>query len=91
MFYVYLLSSKSANKLYVGKSSDLRRRIEEHNTGQNMSTKAHRPWEVIFYEAYTNRDDANRREKYLKTTQGRQALRRMLKCYFEDNDKTYFD
>jgi putative endonuclease len=77
--------------MYVGKTTDLKRRVEEHNAGQNISTKPYRPWKIIFYEAYINRDDANRREKYLKTTQGRQALRRMLKCYLERHSIKYFE
>jgi len=89
MFYVYLLQSKA--RLYVGKTNDLRRRVAEHNAGQSASTNAYRPWTLIFYEAYSNNDDASRREKYLKTTQGRQALRRMLKVPFENNNIKHFD
>lgn len=79
MFYVYVLQSKT--KHYVGSTADLKRRLEQHNAGQNIATKAHVPWELIFYEAYIDKKDALRREKYLKTTQGRQALRRMLREY----------
>ena len=40
------------------------------------------PWRLIHYEAYRNEDDAKRREKYLKTSQGSRLLKRMLKEYF---------
>ena len=90
MFYVYVLQSAKSGGYYVGYTEDLKKRLKEHNSGQNKSTKASVPWEVIFYEAYGNQEDALRRERYLKTTQGRQAIRRMLKNYLADQAE-YFD
>lgn len=80
--YVYLLQSDKSRDLYVGYSADLKRRIMEHNTGSNFSTKSKRPWQLISYEAYLNEEDAKRREKYLKTSQGARLQKRMLKEYF---------
>lgn len=88
MFYVYVL--QSGGHRYVGKTSDLKRRLTEHNTGKNRSTKAFRPWELIFYEAYIEVEDATRREAYLKTTQGRRALANMLKTYYDNHRMTVF-
>jgi putative endonuclease len=84
MFYVYVLRSKS--HFYVGYTHNLKQRVQQHNAGQNIATKAHAPWEVIFYEAYLEQEDALRREKYLKTTQGKQTLRRMLRAYMANVD-----
>ena len=84
--YVYILKSVKTRALYVGFTLDLRRRLEEHNRGDNFSTKSKRPWRLIHYEAYLNRKDASRRERYLKTSQGSRLLKRMLKEYFY-NDK----
>lgn len=81
-FYVYVIQSEKNNELYVGYTKDLRKRLEEHNCGQNFSTKPYLPWQLIHYEAYLNEDDAKRREKYLKTSQGSRLLKRMLKEYF---------
>lgn len=81
-FYVYVLQSKKNNELYVGYTKDLRRRFSEHNCDKNFSTKPYVPWQLIFYEAYLNEEDAKRREKYLKTSQGSRLLKRMLKEYF---------
>ena len=89
MYYVYLLQSNT--RLYIGQTTDLKRRFAEHNAGQSKSTKPYRPWTLIFYEAYCNQTDAKRREKYLKTTQGRQAIRRMLKVHLQDTSITDFD
>lgn len=80
--YVYILQSIRYYNLYIGSSQDLKRRLEEHNQGKVFSTKPYKPWKVIHYEAYLNKRDALRREKYLKTSQGARLLKRMLKEYF---------
>lgn len=91
MFYVYIMQSASKHRLYIGKTGNLKRRVSEHNAGQNASTKAYMPWTLIFYEAYVSREDASRREKYLKTTQGHQAIHRMLKDYLEEYNQIHFE
>lgn len=91
MFYVYILQSKTNSRLYVGITANLRRRFKEHNAGQSVSTKAYIPWELIFYEAYNNKVDASRREGYFKTTQGRQAIRRMLQHHLQNHKAITFD
>ena len=49
------------------------------------------PWSLIFYEAYIKSSDARRREKYLKTTQGHQAIRRMLCDYLDESSDMHFE
>ena len=80
--YVYVLESLAKKELYIGVTTDLKRRLVEHNSGLNVSTKRYVPWRVIYYEACCDSLDAERREKYLKTTQGRRLLKRRLKEYF---------
>jgi putative endonuclease len=82
--YVYLLRSSTNGGFYVGYTHDLKKRLAEHNKGLNLSTKAFRPWELIYYEAHKDEEDARRREKYLKTSAGKQALRRMLRYQLSD-------
>lgn len=81
MFYTYILQSNKNSQLYVGYTSDLKRRIREHNQGLNFSTKKYMPWEIIYYEACIEESDAKRREKYLKTTQGNRLIKRRLKDF----------
>lgn len=85
MFYNYILQSKKDRNLYAGYTIDLNRRLKEHNQGLVFSTKPYRPWKLIYYEACLNEKDAQRREHYLKTTQGRRLLKRRLKEYFYEN------
>jgi len=81
-YYVYVLQSIKNQSLYIGYTKDLKARLEKHNNGLNVSTKVNKPWKLIFYESYRNDQDAKRREKYLKTSQGSRLLKRMLKEYF---------
>ncbi len=74
-------------KLYIGHTSKLWVRIKQHAEGKTKSTKDRRPLELIFYEAYLNKYDAIRREKYFKSTKGKTTLRYMLKDYLEDGIK----
>ena len=79
MFIVYVIRSSLNRKLYVGFTEDFKQRLIAHNNGDVISTKAHRPWQAIFLECYIDKGDALRREKYLKTTVGKRALKFMLK------------
>ena len=81
MFYVYCLESLKNQQLYIGYTANLKKRFEEHNRGLNSSTKRYMPWKLIYYEASLNKLDAERREEYLKTTQGGRLLKRRLKEY----------
>lgn len=85
MFYVYVLKNLVNEEMYTGFTSDLKRRIAEHNGGLVFSTKPYLPWSLIYYEACLNEKDAKRREGYLKKTQGRRLLKLRLKEYFRNN------
>ncbi len=66
MFYVYILKSKKDNKLYIGYTEDLKRRIAEHQKGRVENTSHRLPVELIYYESYRDIDDAKAREKSFK-------------------------
>jgi Predicted endonuclease containing a URI domain len=78
MFYVYILRMRNG-QLYTGMSGDLRRRIGEHKQGTVSSTKNRRPLLLIHYESYLSTSDAQRREKFLKTTEGKSLLSKQIK------------
>ena len=85
MYYVYVLKSMKDNKLYIGYTGDLKRRVNEHNNGESISTKSRRPLKLIYYEACLSKKDALHREKYLKTTYGHRYLRNRLNNYSIEN------
>jgi len=67
MFTVYILQSKKDGTFYTGLTSDLVRRLREHNLGWEESTKRHRPYDVIFTKIVSTRAAARRLEKQLKS------------------------
>lgn len=79
MFYTYLLKSKKNGKLYTGSTNDLKKRLKEHNDGKSNYTKKYIPYELVYYEACLNEQDARAREKYLKTGMGKRYLKNRLK------------
>ena len=79
MFYVYLLQSETDDGLYIGFSTDLRRRLKEHGEGRSFATSYRGPWKLIYYEAYLDEEDALGRERYLKSGGGRRFLKSQLK------------
>jgi putative endonuclease len=81
VFYTYVLLSEQDKQFYVGFTKDLKLRFEHHKRGLVESTKNRRPLALIYYEACLNQEDATKREKYLKTHNGRMFLKRRLKSY----------
>ena len=66
MNYMYVLKSDKDNELYIGSTTDLKRRLREHNTRKSFSTSWRGPFKLVYYEAYKNLNDAREREKALK-------------------------
>ncbi len=81
MFYVYVLKSRKDGKLYKGSTNDLRKRFKQHNENKSIWTKNKGPWDLIYYEACLNEEDAKSREKYLKTGMGKRYLKNRLKRF----------
>ena len=66
MFYVYVLQSLEDRGLYIGFSTNLKKRIAEHEHGASFATKYRGPWKLIYYEAYASEKGARLRERRLK-------------------------
>jgi putative endonuclease len=79
MYYVYVILSQKDNKLYTGFTENITQRLNDHNSGKNISTKLRRPFSLIYYEAHISKFDALRRERYFKTTKGKTTIRQTLK------------
>ena len=75
MWFAYALRSEKDGGLYVGMARDVGRRLTEHNRGYNRSTKSRAPFVLIHAEEFASRMEARKREKYLKSGQGRDFLR----------------
>ena len=78
MYYVYVLKSESAERLYIGSSAAPDKRLASHNAGRVRSTKSYRPWRRLLLEEHADRQAAQRREKYLKSGWGHSWLKTRL-------------
>ena len=72
MYYAYILRSvKFPSQTYVGSTSDLRKRLTEHNSGKSIHTNKFKPWILMAYVALTEKGLAEKFERYLKSGSGR--------------------
>jgi putative endonuclease len=84
MNYVYVLKSLADSNMYIGSTTDLKRRFQEHSAGKVESTKRRTPFELIYYESYKSESDARKREHNLKL---RSRAFQQLKKRIEDSLK----
>ena len=78
MFTAYVLRSKTTRRFYTGSTSDLPRRLDQHNANEGASTKNRGPWELVLREDFETLAEAVRRERHLKTGKGREEIKRIL-------------
>ncbi|MBI2524232.1 GIY-YIG nuclease family protein, partial [Candidatus Peregrinibacteria bacterium] len=84
MHHVYLLESESTGKKYIGYTTDLKRRLAEHNAHKNVFTAKEQKWKLIYCETYVNKMDALGREKFLKSGSGWGFLKKQITYYLAE-------
>jgi putative endonuclease len=82
MYFVYVLQSISNLTRYVGQTDNVNKRLREHNSGKCRYSSGKRPWKLIYQEEYKSRSEAIKRERFLKSGQGRKYLDEVLKNKF---------
>lgn len=83
MYYFYVLRFKKNSKFYYGYTNNLKRRITQHLSKSSAFTSQNGKFDLIFYEAYLNKNDAQNSERYFKTGHGREILRGKLENYLK--------
>lgn len=78
MFFVYVIKSVNNGRLYKGFTTNIEKRLKEHNSGRTRSTSPYKPWILVYYEEVESREEARKREKYLKSGIGREYLKNKL-------------
>ncbi len=78
MFYVYVLESAINKRHYTGQTFNIDKRLKEHNSFKVKSTKGLAPWKLVYFEEFETREEAVKREKYLKSGYGRIFLKKKL-------------
>ncbi len=74
-YFVYAIKSRKDNRIYVGISRDPIKRLGEHNQGETKTTKAYRPWYLIYKKFIGPRKEARKEEKRLKSGYGKEFLK----------------
>jgi putative endonuclease len=79
MYYVYVLYSPGYNKIYIGFTSDLEKRLSCHNHPLHKGyTTKFKPWIILYSESFESKTPAMIREKQLKTAKGRAFIKRLI-------------
>jgi len=80
MFTIYVLYSPNYDKIYIGFTSNLEQRMKSHNQLSSKGwTQRYRPWVLIHSELFSKKHNAIKREKELKSHQGRDFIRKLIK------------
>ena len=66
MYYVYILRSTIKHWHYIGITDNKEKRLKEHNTGKTKSTKAYKPFTIVYFEEFLDKTSARKREIFLK-------------------------
>ncbi len=70
MYYVYILYSQKDGSRYIGVTTDLKKRLHQHNAGLATYSSIKRPYKINWYSAFVNKERAYAFEKYLKSSSG---------------------
>ncbi|MFC1618147.1 GIY-YIG nuclease family protein [Patescibacteria group bacterium] len=81
-----MLLSLRDKRFYIGYTNNLKRRLEEHQQGKNISTAKRLPLKLFYFEGHLLEKDARRRERYFKTTKGKAMLKMITKESRMQND-----
>lgn len=80
MHYVHILRSIAhPDQTYLGSTSDLKKRLADHNAGKSIHTNKFKPWTLEAYVALPHKELADKFEKYLKSGSGRAFTARHLR------------
>jgi len=78
VFYTYVLRSRIDKKLYIGHSSDVNKRLIEHNFGKVQSTKYRRPFDLLYFKEFMTQSEARWQERQWKSAWGHKQLNKIL-------------
>jgi len=78
MFKIYILESLQYKRYYIGHCADIKLRLERHNRGLVKSTKAFKPWKVIYTEDFKTKQEAYKREMEIKSYKGGNAFKKII-------------
>lgn len=78
MSWVYVLENKETNRYYVGSTSDINRRINQHKKGYTRTTRVLRTTELVYTETYNTIEEARKREKQIKSYKSKKYIKSLI-------------
>jgi len=77
LYFVYVLKNPEG-QLYIGFTTNLEKRVLQHQQDEGGWTRHRGPWRLVHYETFTDQAEATRRERNLKRGRANQELRKRL-------------
>lgn len=81
MYKTYILKSEKIDRYYIGHASDLEARLKRHNSRKVKSTKAYAPWRIVYFEKFSTKNEAYRREKQIKSYKKGEAFKKLMEAW----------
>src|SRR5690606_26772672 len=78
MYSVYILYSLALDRYYVGMTSNIQQRLKKHNANSKGFTKKANDWTVKYIEKYNNKNDAEQRERKIKSWKSRKMIDKLI-------------
>jgi putative endonuclease len=91
MYFVYIIQSVVDNNYYTGYTSDLRRRLERHNSGYSKATKRRKPFKLVYCESFKNKNEAIKREYFLKSKIGGPTKKSLVENFTKEELEKYLE
>ena len=87
MHWIYILENLNDKSWYIGYTSDLEKRIKDHQRGNGArTTRIKKDWKLIYCEGYLEKLDALGREDFLKSGSGRKFIKKQIFHYFQNTN-----
>ena len=78
MWFVYIIYSEKLDRYYIGYTDDIPWRIERHNQGWGRFTKSGIPWQLVYFETYSTKQEAIKRERAIKIKKSRSYIESLI-------------
>ena len=78
MFFTYILKSQKSNRFYIGHTENIERRLLRHNKGQVTATRNKGPWNLVYFEIFETKPEANRHEFEIKSMKSRFYIEKLI-------------
>ena len=78
-YTVYILYSRRTDGYYIGYTSNVPRRLRQHNSGESRYTRGKGPWKVVYTESFQDKSTALKRERFLKAQRNREFYKSLIR------------